>query len=90
VPGKKQLEAKAALARALCNGNVDEIVLLLERYLPDEIISLWQCEKALELVKTRGDTLSWQRLSTLGKRLVNIAETTRERYKQAFQAFEKQ
>ncbi|MDR0766021.1 MAG: thioredoxin family protein [Odoribacteraceae bacterium] len=89
LPGKARLAAAAALSRVLLAGDVAGIVALLERDLPDGTIPLWQCEKALELVATRGDDSSRQRLARLGERLLDVADAPvgKERVRRAFQVF---
>jgi thiol-disulfide isomerase/thioredoxin len=91
LPGKARLEGKAALARALCTGDIEGIVSLLERHLPDGTLTLFDCKVALELVAARGDSARHQRLAALSRRLSAAAgnDWERTRVEQDFHAFNK-
>lgn len=88
LPDKARLDARARLSRAFVNGDVDEITALVERHLPGETLSPWQCEKALELVAARGDSAAKSRLARLAKRLSEDAgEPRREQINRLFREF---
>ncbi|MDR1414236.1 MAG: thioredoxin family protein [Odoribacteraceae bacterium] len=79
VPGKRDLEEKAALARALFTGDAGEVVSLLERFFEGERVPPWflQCEVATRLVVESGDDALRDRLVRLGDRVASVASPPR-------------